>query len=136
MKPLKVTLSFSPADVNPTWLKSFYKSLLANGIQIAGGRSPQDASDPTRFGRALRDSDAVLFLMGEQALHSRFVAFEMGAALAQEKKLIPIAASDLRKSRWPGPLRSRRAIPQRSAAATAADIATELGAARNQAVAG
>ncbi|MBL8877657.1 MAG: toll/interleukin-1 receptor domain-containing protein [Phycisphaerales bacterium] len=136
MKPLQVTLSFSPADVNPSWLRNFYKALIANGIRIAGGYSPRDSTNPNQFGRALRESDAVLFLVGAQSMNSPFVAFEMGAALAQEKKLIPIAAGDLPKSRWPGPLRARRALPQRSAAATAAEVAVELGVTQNQAAAG
>lgn len=136
MKPLQVFLSFSPADVSPSWLKGFYKKLVASGVRIADDKSDGGPANAHRFGRAFRESDAVLFLLGKAALANPSVAFEMGAALAQEKTLIPIAAADVPKSRWPGPLRIRRSVERRSAAATAADVVAALVPSRNQMAAG
>ena len=80
-----------------------------------------------RLDEGLRSSRYIAFVFTPDALHSNWVAFELGAALALEKALIPIVSPDVAVQDLPGPIRVRRFLYMEEPNSVAAQIARIVG---------
>jgi hypothetical protein len=121
--PPKVFLSYAAAD--GAWAQEFTHHLRGHGTDvvsagdIAWGQSWVDAIE-----RGLRDSDVIVILYRDDSPSRPDVLFELGAAMAGGKLVIPVVYSDL--STLPVPVRDVRAVRKESPAGTAAAVARAI----------
>ena len=60
---------------------------------------------------ALHNSENVVMVLTPQSIHSNWIAFELGAALALGKRIIPVVSSEVPPEALPGPIRIRQTLP-------------------------
>jgi nucleoside 2-deoxyribosyltransferase len=94
----KVFLSYSYEDKHYVEkFKSALESTLAR-FEICGGVDPIDANTKGIVSKAIRDqikaADVVVVFLSKNALTSNWVLWELGAAQALGKKVIPIVLED------------------------------------------
>ena len=77
---------------------------------------------------AMNRSRHVVIIVTPEAVHSPRVAFELGAALALKKEVIPVVFPGTPSERIPGPLKLRKWIEKREPRAVAADVARRIAA--------
>lgn len=77
---------------------------------------------------ALRNARTLLVLLTPSSVHSPQLFFEFGAALADQKTIIPVLSNDMRIEDLPPALRQFRWVKASSAHEAAAEIAQALGA--------
>ncbi|TWT44268.1 TIR domain protein [Phycisphaerae bacterium RAS1] len=121
-------LSYSRADADEAWIRALDEALQAHDLALWRHSASIAAGDsiPDAISDALRRCDAVLVLLSEQYLKSPWAAFELGAALSQGKRIIPIVPDNIEPARWPAPLRIRQMTPMRTPVETAEAIARAL----------
>lgn len=89
-----VFLSYSPQDRK--WASAFADSLKGAGVRLwdAYDLVPGDRWQE-RIEEALRASRALVLILSSHSVDSRWTFFELGAALADGKRIIPVLAGDL-----------------------------------------
>jgi hypothetical protein len=89
-----VFLSYSSKDAS--WVDAFVESLRASGIRpwshvdIMPGEKWAE-----RIEAALRHSHTLIFILTVNSLDSPWTFFEIGAAIADRKRIIPVVADEL-----------------------------------------
>ena len=101
MSKKKVFISYTHDD--DTWAKAFADALAKQGLSlwfdqwdIKPGEKISEAID-----QALRDSESVVFLLHPESVDSPNLFFELGAAVAMRKKIIPIILQTLNGQKYP-----------------------------------
>jgi len=90
----RVFLSYSHQDA--AWVREFASTLKASGISawtdddILPGDNWRDAIE-----QALRDSNTLIMVLGPDTVGSPWIYFELGAAIADRKKIIPVFIGDI-----------------------------------------
>jgi hypothetical protein len=88
-----VFISYVHSDADK--VEHFVKAL--NAVDIVGWHDQADISAGDSFASAVREglkrASAVIVLLSPGALHSEWVQFEIGAAEALDKKIIPVLLS-------------------------------------------
>ncbi len=79
-----------------------------------------------RLEEGLRSSHSVVLVLTPESVHSNWMAFELGAALALQKPLIPIVSREVLEKDLPGPVRLRRYLYQDEPEKVAQQIADTL----------
>lgn len=99
-----VFLSYSVAD--KSWVPEF-----ASALRSAGRRPWFDASEISPGERwmeliqeALRESRILVVILSEKSVQSPWISFEVGAAYAGKKMIIPVLIGGLEPTRIPMPL--------------------------------
>ena len=93
----KVFISYSHQDVE--YAKKIAKSLAGSGLAVWTTQKIEPGMELTKaIQKSLDESSAVLVLLSENWEHSKWAAFELGAAYAKGKKIIPIVLSKQFKS--------------------------------------
>ena len=87
-------------------------------VQVKPGDSWSD-----RIEEGLRESTHIVLVITPETARSNWVAFELGAALALQKPLIPVVAEDTPSEDIPGPIKLRRHLPKGDPKAVAEEIA-------------
>jgi len=123
MSKKKVFISYTHDD--DTWAKAFADALAKQGLSlwfdqwdIKPGEKISEAID-----RALRDSESVVFLLHPESVDSPNLFFELGAAVAMRKKIIPIISADFERSKIPIPLLQMRYLVRGTPDQTAEEVA-------------
>jgi hypothetical protein len=125
----RVFLSYALAD------RAFVDRLIAQlrDLSVVGWRSPADLAESDATSLAIRDgmrgSTAVIVLISPASLNSQWVHFEVGAAWAMGKQLIPIViAGEGIETRLPEPLQDVQWLDARNKppAAVASEIRAVL----------
>jgi hypothetical protein len=101
-----VFLSYSIQD--RAWVLEFSDALSEGGVkrwfdpvaEMAPGKPWREEME-----EALRASRTLVLILSPASLDSRWTFFELGAAVADNKKIIPVAANDVDLSKVPVPLR-------------------------------
>jgi ABC-type branched-subunit amino acid transport system substrate-binding protein len=123
MNTPSVFLSYSHED--QAWAKAFAEALKEKGISLWFDewelRPGDDVTEAME--RALRESGAMVFLVGPQSVDKPALLFELGAALALKKRIIPVVSEEVERSRIPGVLLHRRQVVRRGPEETAAEVA-------------
>jgi len=110
----KVFISYvhSDADEAGRLVKALQSNNVVGWLDKADISAGEGISSAVR--NALKLSSAVIVLLSPRALHSEWVQFEIGAAEALDKKIIPIIISgDHLEEQLPDILRNRRWIDGR-----------------------
>lgn len=122
----KIFLSYSFQDRD--WVSQFVNVLQENGINawfdmesIKFGDSIHDA-----IADALRESNVMVLILSERSVRSPWIFFELGAAVADKKRIIPIVIDDTRIEEIPMPLIRYQFLKESSPIQAGAKIAAAL----------
>ena len=125
VKP-KVFLSYSHADRG--WAERFAGTLRASGTEVwkadwdrDNGRSLSQSLE-----RGLRASDVVVILFDAETLQNPNALFELGAAMAGNKAVVPVVPPGVSVARLPVPLQRVVFLAKGSPEATAAQLIEEV----------
>src|SRR4029453_19401647 len=100
-----VFLSYSKKDRD--WASKFAESLSAEGVKVwfdVSSLAPGERWGD-RIQDALRDSRVLVVILSSHYLDTPSTFFELGAAVADKKKIIPVATEDVGLERIPTLLR-------------------------------
>src|SRR5438093_11503856 len=93
--PYRVFLSYSMQDQN--WVREFASALHDKGVsswfdatQIAPGESLAE-----RIEEALRESRVLVLIVNPRTIRNPSMSFELGAAVADKKRIIPVLMEDV-----------------------------------------
>ena len=125
MSGKKIFISYAHDD---SWAKAFADALAEHGLSlwldqwnIKPGEKVGDAID-----QALRESESVVFLLRPESVNSPNLFFELGAAVALRKKIIPIISEDFERSKIPIPLMQMRYLVRDTPDRTAEEVANAV----------
>jgi hypothetical protein len=121
-----VFLSYS--DEDRCWASEFAAALTDAGVRnwfdvhdLLPGDRWQD-----RLEDALRESRTLVFILGPESAESPWMFFELGAALADRKRIIPVLSGKLPPNRIPQVLRRFRFLEEPSATEAGKRVAEVL----------
>lgn len=106
MRNVFISYAHSDADEARSLVKALHESKVVGWLDNADIAAGEAISSAVRD--ALKRSTAVIVLLSPRALHSEWVQFEIGAAEALGKKIIPVIISgDNLEEQFPDILRKR-----------------------------
>jgi hypothetical protein len=110
----KVFISYAHSDAAEaqSLVKALHEENVVGWLDSADIAAGEAVSSAVRD--ALKNSSIVIVLLSQRALHSQWVQFEIGAAEALDKRIIPVIVSgDVVDEEIPDILRNRRWIDGR-----------------------
>jgi hypothetical protein len=129
----KIFISYSHSD--KAWATEFAKALQEAGLdvwfddfRIEAGESLVEALE-----EGLRKSDDIVLLLSSDSIRKPNLFFEIGAALAMKKRIIPIVPQDLDASRLPLLLQRIKYLIRKSPGESAKEVANALDAIHGEA---
>ncbi len=125
VKP-KVFLSYAHAD--SAWAEKFAGALKESGIEIWAeeGETANGNHLPESLARGLKESDVVVILFDAKTLQSPNALFELGAAMAGNKAVVPVVPPGMHVPRLPVPLQRVIFLAKGSPEGTATKLVEEL----------
>lgn len=122
----KVFISYSHSDA--TWARQFADALKAQGVEVwmdalnirAGERIQE------KLERALKESDFLVSLLTPESAKSPNLFFELGAAVAMGKVVVPIVSRGTDAAHVPAHLQARRQLIRTTPKETARELVEEL----------
>ncbi len=129
----KVYISYSHPD--GAWARKFAQRLTELGLNAWFDQLSiplgQDRAEATEKG--LRESDIVVFLINQDNVNSPNLLFELGAALAMKKTIVPVISQDEPIPQLPFPLLRRQGLVRTSPEETAQEFARAIEAVSQEA---
>lgn len=118
-----VFISYSHEEAD--WARTFAEELQKKGLTLWFDQWNVPIGDSLResLERGLRDSDAVVFIWGPKSTASPNLFFELGAAVALNKRVIPVFSGRPDDAQMPIPLRQVRYIVEGSPIEAAEEVA-------------
>lgn len=122
---MKPTIFISYSHSEAEWARSFAEELQKRGVSPwfdrwiipAGGNISDSAA------QGLRESETLVIIWGPKSTESANLYFELGAAVALNKRVIPVVSSRPEDVRLPVPLRHVQYITEESPAEAAEEVA-------------
>src|SRR5260370_33701056 len=109
MRNVFISYAHSDAAQARSLVKALHENNVVGWLDSADIAAGEAVSSAVRD--ALKNSSVVIVLLSQRALHSQWVQFEIGAAEALDKKIIPVIVSeDVIDDEIPDILRSRKWI--------------------------
>jgi nucleoside 2-deoxyribosyltransferase len=122
----KVFISYSHRDKE--WTREFADHLQHQGISVwldeyvlKGGDSVAEAVE-----KGLRDSDAIVSILGPENVTQPSIYFELGAAIGMGKRVIPVVSNDVDLYKLPLSIRWRKYLLRTSPEETANEVIAAL----------
>ncbi|HEX4497655.1 MAG TPA: toll/interleukin-1 receptor domain-containing protein [Thermoanaerobaculia bacterium] len=128
-----VFVSYASSD--KPWATEFVSALKEAGVKIWFDKFDLVPGEPwqERIGEALRASRTLVVVLSPHSAESPWTFFELGAAVADHKRIIPVAREDMDWTHLPSPLRHlqilRETSPQEAGRRVAAVLEKESHAA-------
>ncbi len=125
LKP-KVFLSYSLAD--RAWAEAFASELSERGIAVwpVNEQRPNGNHRQESLVRGLKESDVVVILFDAKTLQNPNILFELGAAMAGNKAVVPVMPPGVSIAHLPVPLQRVVFLAKASPQTTAAKLVEEL----------
>ena len=122
MEKFNVFISHSRGDAR--WARELAKKLSGEGIEVWRGEANPagDSSTKARNEKALKDSEAIVFLIDEDNAKSANLFLEYGVAVAMGKKVLPVILGNVDPSDLPSGLRQRKSLKKPSPDKVAAEL--------------
>jgi hypothetical protein len=122
-----VFISYSTKDKN--WALKFANELEANGVHAWIDQTEIKLGDRVneKLEEALRESKVIAVLVTPDYLANPSSAFELGAAVGGNKKIIPIIPQDIEQRTMPSLLRGRQLLQESSPQAAGKAVAAVVG---------
>ena len=109
----KIFLSYSYND--RAWAKQFAIALETEGIDVWFDRDIALGEDiREQIQSALRASNTLIVLLSSNSVKSSWIFFELGAAVAGNKRIIPIVIDDIGNEQLPLPVMKYRYLRESS----------------------
>jgi len=122
-RPYDVFLSYSSAS--QPWVRKFTDALTASGItawfdahEILPGERWRDQIE-----RALRQSRVLIMVLTPESIQRPWTFFELGAALADGKRIVPVLSDDVDPADIPAVVRQFQFVREKSPEAAAKRVA-------------
>lgn len=121
-----VFISYPPEE--KPWVAQFAAALREEDLhpfwdaEILAGQDWQEA-----VGQALRESDTLITVLSPKGAPSNLMFFELGAAIAGKKRIIPVAHETLDWAQIPAPLRRYQCLNESSPGLAAKRVAEVVG---------
>jgi hypothetical protein len=118
----------SSSHKDRAWVAEFAESLKQEGLypwsdsEIALGGNWTESIE-----NALRNSETLVFVLSPDPFHSKWTYFELGAAIADNKRIIPVLTHDLEWSQVPPMLRKYQGLNESSPRLAGKRIAEVVG---------
>lgn len=125
-KHYDIFVSYSSKD--RPWVSEFVAALRNEGVipwsdaEIAPGDKWADVIQ-----QALRESSALVMILSPDNAESPWMFFELGAAIADKKKIIPVIVKNLERSRIPSLLQGFQFLDEPSPSIAGKRVAEVLG---------
>lgn len=110
----KIFISYSYND--KSWVTEFVSALKEAGIKTwfdAHDITPGERWDE-KIQQALRESSIIVVILSENSVESPWTFFELGAAIADNKRIIPVLIGDIESRRIPILLRRFQSLKETS----------------------
>ncbi|HUQ71311.1 MAG TPA: toll/interleukin-1 receptor domain-containing protein [Planctomycetaceae bacterium] len=122
------TVFIASTPEESAWVSRFSDSLRAEGIEVWSELSAAATGAEIRQSvqAGLKRSDVVVIIVSPHSLASSSVFFEIGAALAMGKMIIPVVARGTKLSEVPVSLSERKWVVRSDPAQTAREVASAL----------
>lgn len=125
MSTPKVFISYTHDDAD--WVRQFAEALKKQEVGVSFDQGiPAGERWEQTLETGLRESDAVVAVLSSSNVMTPNVNFEIGAAMAGKKRLIPIVSDELEKSGLPFHLRRRRYLAKGLPEVAAREVAEAL----------
>jgi len=127
MNSPSVFLSYAHDD--KPWAEAFAAALRQQGVSLwfdewdKLGDKPSEALDA-----ALRRSETLVVVLDHLSVEKPALFFELGAALAMKKRIIPIVSEGVERSKIPVPLLRVRSLVKKDPQETAEEVARAVSA--------
>jgi TIR domain len=124
MSERQVFISYSHADADRDWVRTFAESLQQQGVKVWLEELEIPAGEPLRdaIEQGLRSSDIIVHIVTPESLGQPNLFFEIGAAVSMGKRLVAVLPRGFEPSLLPQPLRTRRFLIQESPEKTAKEL--------------
>lgn len=123
-----VFVSYAHSADQAGWVQQFADSLGEQGVDVwlDSDRIKPGESIPDAIGSGLRSSDAIVAILGAADLDRPSILFELGAAFALDKRIIPIIEDDVDPNRLPLSVRTRQSVRRNDPKEVATVVASAL----------
>jgi hypothetical protein len=124
--PHRVFLSYAHEDL--PWVAEFRQSLKAEGIEDwfeADELAPGDEWQQ-EMSAAFRNSRTLVLILSPHSLDSAWLHFELGAAIGDHKRIIPVLTEDIEPAELPGFLKQLPILKAASPRAAGKRVAEEI----------
>jgi len=122
----KVFLAYS--HTNKDWARSLAEALRKRGVTVwfdEWALLPGDRITD-QIEHALRESEYILMLVGEDNAKSPWIAFELGAAIGMDKTIVPVVSPTVPIESLAGPIRSRKFLRNSDTEQIAEQLSNEI----------
>lgn len=121
-----IFLSYSNKD--KSWVAEFVSALKEAGIKTwfdVHELAPGERWDE-KIQQALRESSVIVVILSENSVDSPWIFFELGAAIADKKRIIPVLFGDIESKRIPSLLRRFQFLKETSPTEAGKQIAKAI----------
>lgn len=122
----KIFLSYSFKD--RPWVQAFAETLEQEGIEVWFDYHEISLGEDIReqIQEALRASSTLVVLLSSNSVQSPWIYFELGAAVADKKRIIPVVIDEVGHERLPLPLMKYQYLRESSPVSAAKEIAKAI----------
>ncbi|WP_320414582.1 toll/interleukin-1 receptor domain-containing protein [Candidatus Magnetobacterium casense] len=120
----------SSAMQDSEWVSLFFNELRQTGITVwfftKDKNIVQGSSVVDLMEKALRESNVMVVIISEHSITSQWVFFEIGVAIADEKRIIPVVIDDVSYESFPVRLKATACFHEKSPSEAALKVANLL----------
>lgn len=122
----KIFVSYSYGDRQ--WVDQFLGSLQRSGVDAWASSEKLQPGDHwvMKIQEALRESSTLVVVFSGEGVRSPWTFFEIGAAVADKKRIIPVLIDDLEPTKLPELLAQFQAVRAKSPSEAAEKVANAL----------
>lgn len=126
MSTHKVFISYSHSDRE--WAREFAVTIVRGGVEVMPSEFGIKPGQPLveALEKELRESDAVVLLINAENVNHPDLFFEIGAALAMNKAIIPVVPKGFEYSKLPLPLQRMKFLLRNSPEETARELTSAV----------
>ena len=125
---MKHQIFLSYAFQDKPWVSAFVDSLKKQGVSV--WFDVQEISIGARFQelieKALRESNVMVVILSVNSVKSPWIFFELGAAVADNKRIIPVVIDDIAHEKIPLPLTKYQYLREKSPVEAGKEVARAL----------
>lgn len=106
----KKNVFISHSQTNSKWARKLAKELESKGLQVWLDEELMKPGSSAQRGieKALKESDTIIALVDEESATSPNLFFEMGLAVAMEKRILPVLLGEVDTSKLPFDMKQRK----------------------------
>ncbi|MBF0336499.1 MAG: toll/interleukin-1 receptor domain-containing protein [Nitrospirae bacterium] len=127
---MKEQIFISSAMQDSEWVSLFFDELRQTGVTVwfftKDKNIVQGSSIVDLMEKALRESNVMVVIISKNSITSQWVFFEIGVAIADEKRIIPVVIDDVPYESFPVRLKAAACFHEKSPSKAAIKVASFL----------